>query len=62
VWNVGTINPGSSVGTLTVNGNVTMIENSHFLVELSGATADKLVINGNVDLLLRAINTEHFGS
>ena len=50
VWSEGTINPGGSVGTLTVNGNVTMADDSRFHVELAGATADKLVINGDLDL------------
>jgi autotransporter-associated beta strand protein len=49
--NNGTVNPGASVGTLNVNGNATMGANSHFAIELSGATADKLAIVGNLDLL-----------
>jgi autotransporter-associated beta strand protein len=48
--NNGTVNPGASVGTLNVNGNVTMGENSHFAVELQGAAADRLAITGNLDL------------
>ena len=48
--NNGTVNPGASVGTLNVAGNVTMGANSHFLTELLGATADKLAITGNLDL------------
>jgi hypothetical protein len=54
ITNNGTIAPGASVGTLSVNGNVTMGNNSHFAVELSGANADKLAISGsgagNLDL------------
>ena len=46
--NNGIVGPGASVGTLTVNGNVTMGANSHFSVELSGATADRLAITGNL--------------
>lgn len=48
--NNGTVNPGASVGTLNVHGNVTMNANSHYAVELSGAAADKLAITGNLDL------------
>jgi autotransporter-associated beta strand protein len=50
ITNNGTIGPGASVGTLNVNGNVTMSANSHFAAELSGANADKLAITGNLDL------------
>jgi fibronectin-binding autotransporter adhesin len=49
--NNGTVSPGASVGTLTVNGNVIMGANSHFAVELSGATSDLLAITGDLDLL-----------
>jgi fibronectin-binding autotransporter adhesin len=48
--NNGTVGPGASVGTLSVNGNVIMGASSHFAVELSGATADKLAITGDLDL------------
>ena len=50
VTNNGTINAGASVGTLTLNGGLTMGANSHLAVELLGATADKLAITGNLDL------------
>ncbi|HVT29620.1 MAG TPA: autotransporter-associated beta strand repeat-containing protein, partial [Lacipirellulaceae bacterium] len=50
VTNDGTVNPGAGVGTLHVNGNVTMDASSHYAVDLSGATADKLAITGNLDL------------
>jgi fibronectin-binding autotransporter adhesin len=48
--NNGIVSPGASVGTLNVNGNTTMAANSHLAIELSGATADKLAITGNLDL------------
>jgi len=48
--NNGTVSPGASVGTLNVNGNVNMAANSRLAIELSGATADKLAITGNLDL------------
>jgi hypothetical protein len=50
VTNGGTIAPGASVGTLTVNNNVTMSAASHLAIELSEASADKLVVGGNLDL------------
>jgi autotransporter-associated beta strand protein len=50
IMNNGTINAGASVGTLNVTGNVTMAADSHFLIELSGSTADRLAITGNLDL------------
>ena len=50
IVNGGTIAPGASVGTLTSFGNVTFGANSHFGIELSGATADQLAVTGNIDL------------
>ncbi len=51
VVNDGTIAPGESVGTLSVTGNVTDDAGSSWAIELSGATADKLAVTGNIDLL-----------
>jgi autotransporter-associated beta strand protein len=48
--NSGIVNPGAGIGTLNVNGNVTMGADSHFAIELSGATSDKLAITGNLDV------------
>jgi autotransporter-associated beta strand protein len=48
--NNGTVSPGASFGTLNVNGNTTFGANSHYAVELSGTSADKLAITGNLDL------------
>ena len=50
VTNNGTIAPGTDVGTLTLTDNVTMGADSHLAIELSGASADKLVVGGNLDL------------
>jgi outer membrane autotransporter protein len=50
VTNSGKIAPGASIGTLTVNNNVTMNANSHLAIELSGTSADRLVVGGNLDL------------
>ena len=44
IANGGTIAPGTSVGTLTVLGNATFGNNSHFAVEISGATVDLLSV------------------
>jgi autotransporter-associated beta strand protein len=48
--NGGTIAPGASVGTLTVNGNVTFGTGSSFDIEVNGAMADQLAVTGNLDL------------
>jgi autotransporter-associated beta strand protein len=45
----GTLAPGNSVGTITVNGNLSFGNNAVYLVEL-GATADKTVVTGTADL------------
>jgi hypothetical protein len=50
VTNNGRIAPGTSVGTLTMTGNVTMGANSSLAIELEGASADKLVVGGNLNL------------
>jgi hypothetical protein len=50
VTNNGTIAPGNAIGTLTLNGNVAMGADSHLAIELSGTTADRLVVGGNLDL------------
>jgi fibronectin-binding autotransporter adhesin len=50
--NGGTIAPGASVGTLTVNSDVTMLSSSHLAIEISGTLADKLVVGGNLNLSL----------
>jgi autotransporter-associated beta strand protein len=39
----GTVNPGASVGTLTVEGGASFNATSHFGVEISGSTVDKLI-------------------
>jgi autotransporter-associated beta strand protein len=41
----GTLSPGTSVGTLTVEGAVSFDALSHFKVEVQGSTVDKLVAN-----------------
>jgi outer membrane autotransporter protein len=52
VDNYGTIAPGNSIGTLTVNGDVTFEPNSVLEVEVSADdTSDKLLATGNVNIL-----------
>jgi autotransporter-associated beta strand protein len=46
----GTLAPGTSVGVLTVNGNVAFGAGSRLAIELSGALADKIVVDGDLDL------------
>lgn len=49
--NSGTIAPGNSIGTLTVNGNVVFQPNSTYAVEISNDdTSDKLDVNGDVTI------------
>ena len=45
----GTLAPGNSVGTITVNGNLSFGNNAVYLVELD-ATADKTVVTGTANL------------
>ena len=49
--NNGIVNPGDGVGTLSVNGNTIMSADSHLAIGLSGTTADKLAVTGNLDLV-----------
>jgi hypothetical protein len=51
VTNNGTIAPGNAIGTLTLTDNVAMGSDSHLAVELSGTSADRLFVGGNLDLL-----------
>lgn len=44
IANGGTIAPGESVGTLTVNGNVTFGDGSHLAVEIMDSVADMLSV------------------
>lgn len=42
----GTLSPGASPGTMTVNGNVTLASGSITLLEMTSTVSDALVING----------------
>ena len=46
----GTLAPGASPGTMTVNGNVTFATGSTALYELTPTVSDKLVVNGALSI------------
>lgn len=46
----GTLSPGASPGTMTVNGNVALASGSRALFELTPTLSDKLVINGALSI------------
>lgn len=47
---LGTISPGNSPGTLTINGNLTMGANSTYVAEIQGAVADRINVTGTASL------------
>lgn len=47
VINGGTLSPGNSPGTITVNGNLTFNAGSVYLVEVQGAVADRVNVSGS---------------
>ncbi|MBI2738779.1 MAG: autotransporter domain-containing protein [Rhodospirillales bacterium] len=46
----GTLAPGNSIGTLTVNGNLTFVSGSIYQVEVAGAAADRTTVTGSATL------------
>jgi hypothetical protein len=46
----GYLEPGQSVGMLTIEGDVVLNAGSSLVIEVDGATADKLVVDGTVSL------------
>lgn len=46
IGNGGTISPGNSVGTLTVNGNLGLNAGSTTVIEVQGAAIDRIVVTG----------------
>ena len=46
----GIIAPGESIGTLTVDGDVSFTDNSTLQIELDASTSDTLTVNGALDL------------
>jgi len=47
----GTLSPGASPGTMTVNGNVTLNGGSTSLFEITPTVSDKLIVNGRLTIL-----------
>ncbi len=50
VINGGTLSPGNSPGTLTVNGNLTLNPGSTYVAEVQGAVADRVAVTGTAAL------------
>src|SRR6516165_1635899 len=50
IINGGTLSPGNSIGTLTVNGNLTMTAAASYLVEISPTNADRTNVAGTATL------------
>ncbi len=50
VANGGTISPGNSIGTITINGNLTLSAGSTTVMEIQGATADRINVSGTAAL------------
>jgi Uncharacterized protein with a C-terminal OMP (outer membrane protein) domain len=46
----GTLSPGASPGTMTVNGNVTLVDTSVSIFEITPTVSDKLIVNGNLTI------------
>lgn len=46
----GTLSPGASPGTMTVNGNVALATGSNALFELTSTVSDQLLVSGNVTI------------
>jgi autotransporter-associated beta strand protein len=46
----GVIAPGNSIGTLTINGNLTLNAGSVTQIEVQGATSDKFIVTGSATL------------
>ncbi|MBN9245369.1 MAG: autotransporter-associated beta strand repeat-containing protein, partial [Mesorhizobium sp.] len=46
----GTLSPGNSIGTLTVNGDLALAAGSTYLAEIAGASSDKTVVTGTASL------------
>ncbi len=50
IENGGTLEPGGSIGTLTINGNLTMVPGSLYTIETSGTQSSKTQVNGTATL------------
>jgi T5SS/PEP-CTERM-associated repeat protein len=62
VWSSGVIQPGCSIGILTIDGDLTMDTNSILEVEVDNSgNSDKLLVTGDVNIVggtVKAISTE----
>lgn len=47
---IGTLSPGASPGTMTVNGNVSLASTSVSVFEITSTVSDKLLVNGNLSI------------
>jgi autotransporter-associated beta strand protein len=50
IWAGGVLAPGDGIGTLTVNGNLTLASGATDAEELSPTTADEIIVNGNASI------------
>lgn len=50
IANAGTLSPGGSIGTLTINGNLTFSQGGIYAVQTSSTQASNTAVNGNVTL------------
>jgi autotransporter-associated beta strand protein/T5SS/PEP-CTERM-associated repeat protein len=50
IINNGTLSPGNSIGTITVNGNLVMTAAASYLVEISPTSADRTNVGGTATL------------
>ena len=46
----GTVAPGNSIGTLTINGDYTQLSDGTLEIEIGDGTSDQLIISGTADL------------
>jgi len=46
----GSLAPGNSIGTLTIDGDLTLDSSSTTNIELDASSADKIIVNGTIDL------------
>ena len=46
----GTLAPGNSVGTLTVNGDLSLSDDDTTEIEFNASNADKIIVNGDISL------------
>ncbi|MBT6565041.1 MAG: autotransporter domain-containing protein [Candidatus Scalindua sp.] len=62
VVNNGQVNPGNSIGTLTINGDYTHGSNAILNIEMNNTSADKLVVTGNATINGGSIDVSRSGT